>query len=136
DIIADILRDPALDAEEIERERGVILQEIGQARDTPDDIIFDWLQEAAFPDQPLGRAILGPPERVSAYGRADIAGFVGAHYRPDRMILSAAGAVDHDQVMRLAERLFGDMPGGAAPAREPVRYAGGEHRVEKALEQA
>jgi predicted Zn-dependent peptidase len=136
DIIADILRNSALDAREIEVERGVILQEIGQALDTPDDIIFDWLQETAFPDQPMGRAILGPPERIRAYARDDFAGFVGAHYRPGRMILSAAGAVDHDAVMRLAEKLFGDMPTGPVPAEEPARYAGGERRVEKGLEQA
>ncbi len=136
DIIADILRNSSLDAAEIEVERGVILQEIGQSHDTPDDIIFDWLQETAFPDQPMGRAILGPPERIRGYGRPDFAGFIGAHYRPDRMILSAAGAVDHDAIMRLAERSFGDMASGAPQAEEPARYAGGERRVEKSLEQA
>jgi predicted Zn-dependent peptidase len=136
DIIADILRNSALDNREIEVERGVILQEIGQALDTPDDIIFDWLQETAFPDQPMGRAILGLPERIRAFGRPDLGGFIHAHYRPDRMILSAAGAVDHDQLLRLAERLFGDMGGGAVPAEEPARYLGGERRVEKPLEQA
>ncbi|HET7410286.1 MAG TPA: pitrilysin family protein, partial [Paracoccaceae bacterium] len=136
DIIADILRNSALDQREIEVERGVILQEIGQALDTPDDIIFDWLQETAFPDQPIGRAILGPTERIRAFARDDIAGFIGAHYRPDRMILSAAGAVDHDELVRMAERLFGDMPGGPVPVEERARYAGGERRVEKPLEQA
>ncbi|MBT8408872.1 MAG: insulinase family protein, partial [Alphaproteobacteria bacterium] len=65
DVISDIVLNPVFDPAEIEIERGVILQEIGQALDTPDDIIFDWLQEAAFPDQPLGRTILGPAERVS-----------------------------------------------------------------------
>ena len=64
DVIADILRNPVLDKNEIEVERGVILQEIGQALDTPDDVIFDWLQEEAYPNQPLGRTILGPQERV------------------------------------------------------------------------
>ncbi|MCX8227168.1 MAG: pitrilysin family protein, partial [Sulfitobacter sp.] len=67
DVIADILRNPVLDNNEIEVERGVILQEIGQALDTPDDVIFDWLQEEAFPNQPLGRTILGPHERVSNF---------------------------------------------------------------------
>ena len=78
----------------------MILQEIGQALDTPDDIIFDWLQEAAFPDQPFGRTILGPAERVSGFGRADLAGFVAEHYGPDRIILAAAGAVDPDRAPR------------------------------------
>ena len=136
DLIADILRNSTLDAAEIEIERGVILQEIGQALDTPDDIIFDWLQETAFPDQPMGRAILGPPERIRALGRSDLGSFIGTYYRPDRMILSAAGAVDHDRIMALAEGLFGDMDGGFLPAEEPARYTGGERRVEKPLEQA
>ena len=76
DVIADILRNPVLDPSEVEVERGVILQEIGQALDTPDDVIFDWLQEQAYPDQPIGRTILGPSERVSAFSRDDLQRFI------------------------------------------------------------
>ncbi|NBT32982.1 MAG: insulinase family protein, partial [Rhodobacteraceae bacterium] len=76
DLIADILVNPLFDPAEIEVERGVILQEIGQAHDTPDDIVFDWLQEAAYPDQPIGRTILGPAERVAAFQRSDLTQFV------------------------------------------------------------
>ncbi len=136
DIIADILRDPSLAEAEMETERGVILQEIGQSLDTPDDIIFDWLQETAFPDQPMGRAILGPPERVRAFSRDDLSGFIGAHYAPERMILSAAGGIDHDEIVRLAEGLFSDMVPGAAAVTDPARYTGGERREVKSLEQA
>lgn len=136
DMLADILRASVMEPRDIEVERGVILQEICQALDTPDDIIFDWLQETAFPDQPLGRSILGPAERIRSYGRNDILGFVTSHYRPDRMILAAAGAVDHNLIMRQAEELFGDMNGGAQMAADPARYSGGECRVEKSLEQA
>jgi predicted Zn-dependent peptidase len=74
DVVADILLNPVFDPAEIEVERGVILQEIGQALDTPDDIIFDWLQEQAYPDQPMGRTILGPAARVRAFSRADLRG--------------------------------------------------------------
>ncbi len=135
DVIADILRNPLFDPSEIEVERGVILQEIGQALDTPDDVIFDWLQEAAFPEQPLGRTILGPAERVSAFSRGDLAAFVGEHYNPGQMILSAAGAVDHDMLVRTAEKLFGDMP--SRPVIEPTlaAFRGGERREIKELEQ-
>lgn len=136
DLIADILRDPALAEGEIETERGVILQEIGQALDTPDDIIFDWLQETAFPEQPMGRAILGPPERVRAFGKPDLRGFIDAHYRPERMILSAAGGVDHAEIVKLAEALFGDMRSLAAPELVRAAYSGGERREIKELEQA
>ena len=136
DVLADILLDPVFDEGEIETERGVILQEIGQSLDTPDDIIWDWLQETAFPDQPMGRAILGPPERVQGFARPDFQSFIDTHYRPERMILSAAGGVDHDALVAQAERLFGDMVRLDQPLRQAASYQGGELRVEKGLEQA
>jgi len=135
DVVADIVLNPVFDPGEIEVERGVILQEIGQALDTPDDIIFDWLQEAAFPDQPMGRTILGPAERVRAFSRADLAGFVAEHYRPERMILAAAGAIDHDEIMKLAEANFGSLEPGGAPRMQPAGFVGGERRELKTLEQ-
>ncbi len=136
DVIGDILLNPVFDEAEIEVERGVILQEIGQALDTPDDIIFDWLQEAAYPDQALGRTILGPAERVSAFRREDLAGFVGQHYGPNQMILSAAGGIDHDAIVKQAEDLFGHLQAVPAPdVIEPARFGGGERRELKTLEQ-
>ena len=136
DVLADILRNPAFDAREIEVERGVILQEIGQALDTPDDIIFDWLQERAYPDHPLGRTILGPEERVRGFARPDLEGFVDRYYRPGQMVLAAAGAVDHDVLVRLAEEMFGDMTPAPVAEAPLARFTGGEVRREKALEQA
>ncbi|MEP3639748.1 MAG: pitrilysin family protein [Paracoccaceae bacterium] len=136
DVVADILLNPVFDANEIEIERGVILQEIGQALDTPDDVIFDWLQERAFPEQPLGRTILGPSERVAQFKRQDLSSFVNNHYGPDQMILSAAGAIDHDEICRTAEKLFGDMVPRTSPSIIPARFGGGEIRENKSLEQA
>ncbi len=137
DVISDILLNPVFDPAEIEVERGVILQEIGQALDTPDDIIFDWLQEVAYPDQALGRTILGPTERVSSFNRDDLQGFVGEHYGPNQMILSAAGAIDHDAIVREAETLFGHLPAvpRAPELLQPAKFGGGERRENKALEQ-
>lgn len=136
DVIADIVLNPIFDPNEIEVERGVILQEIGQAHDTPDDVIFDWLQEESYRNQPLGRTILGPSERVSAFSRDDLAGFVGEHYGPGQMILSAAGAVDHDVLVKLAEKLFGHLKPSAEGDVEPATFTGGEIRRDKHLEQA
>lgn len=135
DVLADILLNPKFDPAEIEVERGVILQEIGQALDTPDDVIFDWLQEEAFPDQPIGRTILGPSERVRSFNRENLAGFVKEHYGPENMILSAAGAVDHDTLVAEAEQLFGHLR--RTPLLQPVKasFLGGERRVVKDLEQ-
>ncbi|MCB2134446.1 MAG: insulinase family protein [Rhodobacteraceae bacterium] len=135
DVISDIVLNPVFDPNEIEIERHVILQEIGQALDTPDDIIFDWLQEAAFPDQALGRTILGPAERVSVFGRGDLTRFVGEHYGPEQMILSAAGAVDHDAIVAAAAEIFGARGRTKAPAQQPAQWQGGERREIKDLEQ-
>ena len=136
DVISDIVLNPVFDANEIETERGVILQEIGQALDTPDDVVFDWLQEVAFPDQPLGRTILVPVERVQSFTRDDLAGFVAQHYGPEQLILSAAGAVDHDEIMRLAEATFGGLTRGTPPAQVAAGWAAGErHEIRDGLEQ-
>ncbi|CAN5765457.1 pitrilysin family protein [soil metagenome] len=136
DILTDIVLAPSMPEPEIEIERGVILQEIGQALDTPDDIIFDWLQEVAYPEQSFGRAILGPPERVGAFARADLAGFVAEHYGPDQIILAAAGAVDAEPILKLAEAQLGHLAPRPVPPADPARFASGERRVAKRLEQA
>ena len=135
DVVADIVLNPLFDTREVEVERGVILQEIGQALDTPDDIVFDWLQEAAYPGQPLGRSILGPSERIEAFTRADLGRFVAERYAPDQMILSAAGAVDHDAIVAQAERLFGHLSARPVAAPEPAQFRGGERREFRPLEQ-
>ena len=135
DVIGDIVLNPVFDPAEIEVERGVILQEIGQALDTPDDIVFDWLQEVAYPEQPIGRTILGEAARVSAFTRDDLFGFVRERYGPGQMILSAAGSVDHDQIVAEAERLFGGLTARPSTVPEPARFAFGERRADKALEQ-
>lgn len=135
DVISDIVLNPVFDRKEIEVERHVILQEIGQALDTPDDVIFDWLQEASYPDQAFGRTILGPSERVSSFGREDLTRFVAQHYGPDQMILSAAGGVDHDRIVAEAGAIFGGLkPVGPVPV-QPADFRGGERREVKNLEQ-
>ena len=136
DILADILRDPLFQAEDVELERGVILQEIGGARDTPDELIFDWAQEVGFPDQPIGRAILGSTENVSGFDRDALSGFMAERYGPDRLVVSAAGAVDHDALVALAERAFGDLRPRPDLGAQPSAYRGGERREIKDLEQA
>ena len=136
DVLSDIVLNPVFDPREIEVERHVILQEIGQVLDTPDDIIFDWLQETAFPDQALGRPILGPSARVEQFGATDLKTFVAERYTPENIIIAAAGAVDPDAIIRLAEDRFGHLRAGAGSVVEPARFQGGECRVEKGLEQA
>tara|TARA_B100001248_G_C27387452_1_gene460456 strand:+ start:949 stop:2214 length:1266 start_codon:yes stop_codon:yes gene_type:complete len=136
-ILADILRNSVFDQREVDVERGVILQEIGQTLDTPDDIVFDWLQETAYPEQSLGRSILGPSENISRFSREDLSTFVGEHYSPDRMILSAAGGVDHEKLCVLAENVFGDLKKPQSTYRsKSAAFSRGEFRRDKSLEQA
>ena len=135
DVISDIVLNPLFEQKEIETERHVILQEIGQALDTPDDIVFDWLQEVSYPDQPFGRTILGPAERVSSFGEDDLRAFVGQHYGPDQMILSAAGGVDHDSLVAQATEILGHLPARGSSVIQPAQFLGGERREVKKLEQ-
>ncbi len=135
DVISDIVLNPVFDPKEIETERHVILQEIGQSLDTPDDIIFDWLQEVSYPDQPFGRTILGPAERVRGFGAEDLRAFVGQHYAPDQMILSASGGVDHETIVHQAREIFGGLTARGAGVVEPAAFIGGERREVKKLEQ-
>ena len=135
DIVGDLLLNPELDREELERERGVVLQEIGQANDTPDDLVFDLFQEAAYPDQGLGRPILGRPENVRVLGRERLHSYRETNYAADRMVLAASGRIDHPSLLGQAEALFGSLASGQAAVPEPARYAGGETRQDRPLEQ-
>ena len=137
DLLADILQNSTFEPEELERERGVILQEIGQTLDTPDDLVFDLFQETAFPEQALGRSILGPAETVSAMTREQLTGYMAEHYAPERMILSAAGKVEHDRLVDLGAELFQDLPAVSSNRGklENGRYAQGDLRKDRDLEQ-
>ena len=136
DILADILLDATLDADELEREQHVIVQEIGAAADMPDDLVFDRFQETAFADQALGRTILGTRESVERFRAADIRRYLAEHYRAPDMVLSAAGAVDHDAIVAQAERLFSGLSSKRQAAPEPGLYTGGEAREPKDLQEA
>ena len=135
DILADILQNSIFDPTELERERAVILQEIGQAYDTPDDIIFDHFQERAYPDQAMGRPVLGRPEIVKRLDRAAVVHYLAEHYGARHMVLAAAGNLDHDRIVGLAEELLADLPAERPVTAEPAQYRGGERREERDLEQ-
>ena len=135
DILADILLDSTFDPDELARERTVVLQEIGQSNDTPDDIIFDHFQFAAFPDQPLGRPILGLPDIVENMPRESIMGHMQQTYGGEAMVLSAAGRVEHKAVVALAERLFEGLQAESVRETAPGIYGGGDFREDRDLEQ-
>ena len=135
DILSDMIQHSTLDAEELVRERTVVLQEIGQSADTPDDIIFDHFQSTAYPGQAIGRPVLGSAEIVGALPREALVDYIAGHYGAPGMVLSAAGRIEHDRMVDLAFKAFGDLPSGPPPKPEPARYTGGDFREDRDLEQ-
>jgi predicted Zn-dependent peptidase len=136
DIIGDILCHSSFEPEELERERGVILQEIGQANDTPDDIIFDHFQSAAYPSQPMGRPVLGTEAIIRGMKRDALPGFMNTHYTPENMVIAASGNLHHEQVVDLVQQHFADLPSAQPGAPMPADYTGGEYREMRDLDQA
>ena len=124
-MIADLVRRPHFDAYHLELEKKVVRQELAEARDSACDIVFDHLQEAAFPGQPMGRSVLGSDASIEAITTDDLHAWLSAHYRPNRLLLVAAGKVDHELLVGLASESFGDMEPGPVPARAPARFIGG-----------
>jgi len=136
DILSDILTRPTFEQAELERERQVVLQEIGQARDTPDDIIFDHLQTTIYPNQPMGWPILGDDDTVAAFTRENLRTYMGANYLAGGMTLIASGAVDHATIVRIAEERFAHLRAGDTPAPSTALWVGGDTRLSDTLEQA
>ncbi len=134
-VLADILQNSVFDQKELERERGVIIQEIGQANDTPDDIVFDYFQEAAFPAQSMGRPILGTVDLVNSYCRDDLADYMSAHYRAEQMVVVASGNFDRKQFIARAEDEFSDLGHGRDVKGEKTIYHGGVQMDARDLEQ-
>ena len=137
DVLSDILANPSFDADELEREKGVIAQEIGAAQDTPDDIVFEYLNELSFPDQPIGRSLLGTPKTLQAFNPAMLRDYLQRHYRAPNMVVAAAGAVDHDAVVADVERRFAAFAGDAPAESAKASFGqGGTKVVRRDLEQA
>lgn len=135
DILGDIMQNSVFDEKEIKREQDVVLQEIAMHHDTSEDLLVDYFDETMFPDQPLGRSILGTEELVSGFTRDDLVGYMHKHYQTPRMVLSAAGNIDHDTLVKLAKEYCDFPKGKAAPASPVATYVGGDKRVEEELEQ-
>lgn len=135
DIIADILQNSTMDPEELAREQDVVVQEIGQANDTPDDIIFDHFQAIAYPGQPLGRPVLGTEDLVRGMGRDTILGYMREHYSAPRMVLAGAGHINHDRLVAEAEKAFAGLSTQPDVSPEGAAYVGGDFREERDIEQ-
>lgn len=136
DILTDIIIDPVFDPDELAREKDVILQEIAASNDTPDDLVFDLAQTACYPDHALGRPILGTAGRVEAYESGVMVRYRGAHYGGGRMVVAAAGRIDHEALVDLAGRLFAGYEPGEVARRAPPCFEGGPSLAARPLDQA
>lgn len=135
DILSDILQNPVFDEAAIERERGVILREMQEVEKQTDEVIFDHLHATAFQHSPLGRTILGPAENIKRITRGDLADYIATHYTGPRMVLAAAGAIDHDELVKLAEAKFSRLSSSSTTAvdiakQDPAKFTGSEVRIQ------
>lgn len=135
DIIADMYLNSLLPDKEVERERDVIIQEIGMCNDTPDDLIFDVYFETAYPGQPLGLPILGRVENIENMKKAQLQGYIKRWYTPENTVISAAGAVEHQEFVKLVEEYFSDFNAAPTEDAQLAIYKGGDLRLDKDLEQ-
>lgn len=135
DILSDILTASTLPEHEIERERGVIIQEIGQSLDTPDDLVFELFNKACFDSHTLGQSILGTHETVSAFRKQDLAGFMNRFYGSNQMIVCAAGQLKHEEFATLVGERFSSVASSAVPNRIAPSWQAGDCRAYRDLEQ-
>jgi predicted Zn-dependent peptidase len=136
DVLADILSNPAFDPAELTREQNVIVQEIGAAEDAPDELVFDHLQGVAFPEQPVGRSILGTPQTVRSFDPARLRAYLSRNYCAPDMVIAAAGAVAHAAIVEEADRRFAAFKGPSAPPPASAQFEGGARIEKRDLEQA
>jgi len=136
DLIADLVRAPLFDPAELEREKGVILSELGEIRDNPEDLAGDLLFEAAFADQPLGAPVIGREESIRGFEAADLHGWLNSQFTPGRLLLVGTGAVDADALLRLAEQRFGDLPAQSPAALPPASFTGTSRLLPRRTAQA
>ncbi|NGO52265.1 M16 family metallopeptidase [Allomesorhizobium camelthorni] len=134
DLLSDILQDSEFDPDELEREQHVILQEIGAAHDTPDDVVFDRFTETAYRHQTIGRSILGTPETVKSFTSAQLHAFMERQYGADDMVVVAAGDIKHDVFVREVEKRLGTFRSKSdSVLPQYAQYVGGDFREQRDL---
>ena len=136
DVLTDSIKNSTFPEEELIKEREVVIQEIKQSIDTPDDIIFDYFQEAAFPNQALGRSILGPAEKVRSFGRETLQNYLNTNYAAENMVACAVGKIDHDNFVKMIENRMGDFRTKTSFVPDKQNYVGGSFFEKREIEQA
>jgi predicted Zn-dependent peptidase len=135
-VLADLVRRPHFEPRHLELEKKVVLQELAEARDTGSDIVFDQLQEAAFPGQPMGRSVLGDERSIGTIATSDLSRWLADHYVPGQLVLVGAGKLEHERLVELAEAAFGDLATATAPKSQAARFVGGVRSERRRVDQA
>lgn len=135
EFLSDILQNSTFDSKELEKERGVILQEIAMTNDSPDDIIFDYFQQAAYGNQTLGRSILGLPQNIKKFSRENFVNYINNHYNYQDIAVVAAGNIEEQDLVRWSKKYFNNLGKNKTESLEINKYLGGELIKEKKLEQ-
>jgi predicted Zn-dependent peptidase len=133
--LADILQNSTFDGQEVEKERGVILQEVAMTSDTPDDIIFDYFQEKAFPKQPLGRSILGKINNIKTFNSQHFQSYINNQYNYQNMAIVASGSVKTSDVVNWVDKYFNQLNSNIIDKPKQPKYVGGVAKKVKKLEQ-
>lgn len=136
DVIADFVMAPTFPEDEMKKEKEVVVQEIKQGYDTPDDVIFDYMQEQAFPDQPLGRTILGPKEIVRSFSPADLKKYMAHHYAANNTVVVAVGNLDHEKFVQMVQSRMSTYRPQTDFTIQPQIYQGGFYAEKRQIEQA
>ena len=136
DILHDILTHSVLDEGEMKREKHVILQEIGASKDSPEDLVYDHFQSAAFHKQALGRSIMGTPDTVNSFQPDNLRSFLNNHYHGPNMVLSCAGAMEHEALVKLAGERFAEFNSTQTSEAEEGAYIGGQQLEKRDLMEA
>lgn len=134
-ILADILQDSVFNEEEIAKEFNVISQEIAEVKDNPDDTVYEKFYSLAYPNQPLGRSILGTVENISKFDKAIFKEYMNKHYTANNIVVSIAGKIDHKDALNMVEQLFSNFSEKNDISYAPAKYKGGLEITKKDLEQ-
>lgn len=132
EILGDIIQNSKLGESEIERERSVILREMQEVESNLQEVVFDHLHATAYQGTPLGNTILGPTKNIKSITRQDLKDYIDSHYHTPRIVLAAAGGVNHNELVNLASKELGKLKNtfdGKAPILQPCRFTGSEVRV-------
>jgi predicted Zn-dependent peptidase len=128
DLLADVLRNSIFPENEIVSEKNVVCEEISESNDSINDVAEDALSDIAYPNQPMGRPILGSADNVNSFTRDMIVDYVGRFYKAGSMVVVGAGAVEHEAFVQAVIARFGDLPASERPKPVPAAYVGGEKR--------